>query len=260
VIELVHQMPAAALDRRGTGLEVQAPIMHEPLDGQPQQSPAKPLGIAHVHVHQPLDDGRASGHRGTRDGADGQMHGRAPRVLPRLDPGAVDQHGLAGHLVARGERRGPGGDLAPQPLRGRRIGQQRAQGPGGPPKGHLDPQPDGLLDQLVEEPPPEGKPQLGIDRPKRPAAGLAAHLQDRQQQAPPRCPQHPAPPTLADQRRAVAARAAQPAPMGRQPLQLDVPKPLPVAPGKGLVVQGRQMNKQPVDNVPGAGNNPFREG
>jgi len=43
-------------------------------------------------------------------------------------------------------------------------------------------------------------------------------------------------------------------------LQLDVPKPLPVAPGKGLIVKGSQMNKQPIDNVPGAGNNPFREG
>ena len=176
VIELVHQMPAAALNFGGTGLEVHAPIVHEPFDRQPQKPLTQGFGVAHVQVHQPLDDGRPPGHLGPRDGGDGQMSGRASRVLPRFDSGTVDQHGCAGHLVTRGERRSPGGNLASHSLRGGRVGQQRVQGPGCPPKGHLDPQPDGLLDQLVEEPPLEGKPQHRIDRSERPAAALAAHL------------------------------------------------------------------------------------
>jgi len=126
--------------------------------------------------------------------------------------------------------------------------------------GHLDPQSDGLLDQLVEEPPRKGKPQQCIGWSERPAAVLATHLQDLQGQAPTRTTQHPEPPALTDQGRAVAARAMQLVPMGQQPPKLDVPEPLTVAPGKFLIVKGSQMNKQPVDNVPGAGNNLLREG
>ena len=52
---------------------------------------------------------------------------------------------------------------------------------------------------------PKGKPQHRIDRPERPAAALTAHLLHLQRQTAVRAPQHPRPPSLADQGRAAAA-------------------------------------------------------
>jgi len=44
------------------------------------------------------------------------------------------------------------------------------------------------------------------------------------------------------------------------PPDLEVSKNLTIVPGKPTIVGRTQMDKQSIDNGPGAGKNPFREG
>jgi hypothetical protein len=49
-------------------------------------------------------------------------------------------------------------------------------------------------------------------------------------------------------------------PVLETPADLEVSENLAVVPGKPVIVDRAQMNKQSIDNGPGAGKNPFREG
>jgi hypothetical protein len=44
------------------------------------------------------------------------------------------------------------------------------------------------------------------------------------------------------------------------PTDLDVSENLAIVPGKPAIVGRAKMDKQSIDNGPGAGKNPFREG
>ena len=158
MLELMDQVPAAALDAIGTVGKISIAVMDDSLGPNGPQVVSKRRNIADMEVNQLFPDRRPPGNHRSWLCGNGHLH-RGPALLDAgLDLRGVRQDGFIDHIVLESNGFGLFRDLLSDPFTGERPGSELLQDIRGPLKRHLDTQGNGLFNQLVGASPGEREP------------------------------------------------------------------------------------------------------
>jgi hypothetical protein len=196
MLELMYQVPAAALYAVGTVGEISIAVMDDALRPNGAQMVPERLNVPDMEVNQLFPDRRSSGNHRSWLGGNGHLHRSTALLDAGFDLCGIRQDGFAGYLIAEHNGFSFCRNLLPDTLGGERPGSKLLQDIRGSLKRHLDTEGNSLFKQFISTSPGERETQRIGKGPKCTATAFAFNLKHLENQSPSGGSQDPGTPSL----------------------------------------------------------------